>query len=64
MLLTFTTKWDVVWERDSGMKKSRPAKTLLVSYVGSKKQRGLFVTGWDGQPGDNEQMGSEGQIKD
>lgn len=63
LLLSFTMKWEVVWERYSGIRKRRPAKKCLFSYVGSKKQHGLSVTGWDGQPEDNEQMGSEGQIR-
>lgn len=45
-------------------RKASQLKVSIFSYVGSKKQHGLSVTGWDGQPEDNEQMGSEGQIKD
>lgn len=64
MLLPFTMKGEVVWERYSGIKKSGQLKDSFFSYVGSKKQHGLSVRGWDGQPEDNEQMGAEGQIKD
>lgn len=53
-----------MWERYSGIKKSGQLKDSFFSYVGSKKQHGLSVRGWDGQPEDNEQMGAEGQIKD